>query len=92
MNRHCTPLPECREREKRLEQATQIYTKEIERRLTLLNGEETRLRNIQLTYLPREIYEANNKLLSDRVDFLTKIIFIGLGGIGMLEIILRLVK
>lgn len=39
--------------------ALDLGAKETERRLDLLNGEAERLRLIQATYLPREVYDAN---------------------------------
>jgi hypothetical protein len=42
------------------EKALKVQAAEYERRLNLLNGEAARLREIQATYLPREVFE--NKL------------------------------
>ena len=41
--------------------ALNLNSSEIARRLEFLNGEAERLRQIQATYLPRELFEANNK-------------------------------
>lgn len=53
--------------------ALRLGAKETERRLDLLNGEAERLRLIQATYLPREVYDANyreqNKEISELRDF-----------------------
>jgi len=42
--------------------------KEYERRLELLNGEASRLRDIQTNYLPREVYESKHSELIKTVD------------------------
>lgn len=50
-----------------------IDTKEMARRLDFLNGEAERLRQMQATYLPREVYDENRreimKCLSDLEGF-----------------------
>ncbi len=48
--------------------ALKIQAKEYERRLDALNGEAAWLREIQSTYLPREIYEANQKEQDGKID------------------------
>lgn len=40
-------------------EALQIQANEYERRLSALNGEASRLREMQSTYLPREVYEKS---------------------------------
>jgi len=39
------------------ERAMEVQTKELARRLDFLNGEADRLRQMQATYVPREVYE-----------------------------------
>jgi cell division septum initiation protein DivIVA len=39
------------------ERALKIQTRELERRLEALNGEADRLRSMQATYIPREVYD-----------------------------------
>ena len=41
-----------------LQEAIKLQAKEYERRLEFLNGEAERLREMQATYLPRELYET----------------------------------
>ncbi len=48
--------------------ALRIQAKEYERRLDALNGEAARLREIQSTYLPKEIYEAKQKEQDGKID------------------------
>lgn len=40
------------------EKALKLQSREYERRLEALNGEAERLRKMQSTYVPREVYEA----------------------------------
>ena len=55
------------------EKALELQAKELSRRLDLLNGEAGRLRDIQTTYLPREVadarYEQTNKTLLELTLF-----------------------
>ena len=71
------------------ETALVIQSTETERRLNLLNGEAERLKSIQSTYLPREVFEANYKELSIKIELLQRIVYIGIGGVLVLQIILR---
>ena len=52
------------------ERALLIATTEISRRLALLNGEAERLRNMQATYLPREVAEAAFQRINDKFDLI----------------------
>ncbi len=47
--------------------STKLASAEISRRLELLNGEASRLSSMQATYLPREVYEQNQKAMADNV-------------------------
>lgn len=69
--------------------ALKLQAKETERRLDNLNGEAERLRNIQATYLPREVYEANQKELNSKLESLSRIVYIGIGGVLVLQIVLK---
>lgn len=57
---------------KRLEkvraEALRLQAKEYKRRLSDLNGEAERLRNIQATYIPREVFENSLKTVSDKTE------------------------
>ncbi len=44
-------------------EALRLQAGEYERRLELLNGEASRLREMQALYIPREVYEASQKEL-----------------------------
>lgn len=50
--------------------ALSIRSKETERRLDALNGEEERLRNMQTTYLPRTEYVLQHDRLKDDIESL----------------------
>jgi hypothetical protein len=68
------------------EQALFLQTKETERRLDGLNGEAGRLQAIQATYLPREVYSANQLRVDIKFDDISKQINIAHGiskGIGI---------
>lgn len=47
--------------------ALELNSVEMQRRLEILNGEASRLRDMQATYLPREIYDQNLHALSEAV-------------------------
>jgi len=51
-----------------LETARDLQAQEYARRLDLLNHEADRLRSMQATYLPREVYESQHDELADKVD------------------------
>lgn len=51
------------ERQEFIKDALKLNATEMHRRLELLNGEAERLRLIQATYLPRELYETTISLM-----------------------------
>jgi hypothetical protein len=59
------------ERLKSSERALNLQAREYERRLDMLNNEAERLRNMQITYLPREVYEVNHKLILEKLNKLS---------------------
>lgn len=44
------------------------------------------------TFIPRAEYDAQHKALEDKVDVLTKLVYIGLGAVLALQIILQFLK
>lgn len=74
------------------DKALDLHSKEVERRLTLLNGEAGRLKEMQSTYLPREIHDANLKELGSKIEWLQKMVYIGIGGILVLQLVLKFIK
>ena len=61
----------CLTRHEADEKALKIKTAEVERRLHDLNGEAERLRKMQATYLPREVYESKMSQFEDSIKSLT---------------------
>ena len=52
------------------EKALQLQATEYGRRLDYLNGEADRLRAMQSTYVPREVWDAEHKRLLNSIDIL----------------------
>lgn len=61
------------------DKALQIQHKEYERRLRDLNGEAERLRQMQATYVSREVYEINHRELTSKLEALSNRSNIGEG-------------
>ena len=72
-------------------EALKIQAAEYERRLDILNGEAERLRQMQATYLPREVYDTQHESLEQRLEVVTKFMYVGIGLAIAIEIILRFV-
>src|SRR6185503_1204963 len=49
-----------------------LQAKEYKRRLSDLNGEAGRLRSIQATYIPREVFENSLKTVSEKTEAAAK--------------------
>lgn len=75
-----------------MERALKLQSSEYERRLTDLNHKAEQLKDMQMTYLPRETYEVQHKQLTDRFDDLARLVYIGLGIAIVVEIVLRFIK
>lgn len=52
------------------DRALDLQAREYERRLGILNGEAERLRNMQASYVPREVYESESKEINNKVQLL----------------------
>lgn len=50
------------------EKALILRTQEISRKLDALNGEAERLRLMQMTYLPREVWETNLSSMTSKIE------------------------
>jgi len=50
------------------DKALVLEATELARRLDILNGEAQRLRDIQATYLPREVYDVSQKEVSKKIS------------------------
>jgi hypothetical protein len=60
-----------------------------EKRFESLNEFRSVLKDQQATFLVRNEYEANHKQLESRVEGVQKIVYIGLGGVLVLQILLK---
>lgn len=58
------------ERQAAADNAMELSNAEVQRRLELLNGEAARLREIQATYLPREVYEQGQDQIRKSIRIL----------------------
>lgn len=56
-----------------MEKALLLQAKEYERRLSDLNGEAGRLRDMQATYVPREVFDTVVKDMEKRIEILTAV-------------------
>jgi DNA-directed RNA polymerase len=72
-----------------LEEATNLQAKEYARRLDFLNGEAERLREMQATYVTREMWETNHKAIEVKIDTTTKFMYMALGALLIIEVALR---
>ena len=54
--------------QKAVANALTLQAREYERRLDFLNGEAGRLREMQATYLPREVYDSKHELLEASLE------------------------
>lgn len=52
------------------DKALALQAKEYERRLEALNGEAERLRTMQASYLPREVYDSERKEVNSKLQTL----------------------
>jgi hypothetical protein len=58
------------EKFKSVDKALKLQAKEYERRLNDLNGEAGRLRSMQQTYMPREVFETVMRDMENRIEVL----------------------
>ena len=79
------------ERFEKTNTALELQAKEYERRLNSLNGEAERLRYMQSTYMPREVYESKHNELTTKIEGVQKITFIGIGLVLAVEFFLQFV-
>jgi len=59
-------------RDKIISQSLKLQAKEYKRRLEDLNGEASRLRQMQSSYIPREVYENSLKSVLDKTEAAAK--------------------
>ena len=77
------------EKFKNADKALELQAKETERRLELLNGEAERLRTMQATYLPREVFEVCCKEMATKTESLQKLVYIGIGIVLVLQVVVK---
>lgn len=68
------------------EKALQIQVKELERRLESLNNEAARIKAMEVKYVQSDLYDAKYMIMEGKLDALSKLVYIGVGIIGILEI------
>ena len=74
------------------EKALTLQATEYHRRLNDLNGEAKRLREMQASYVSREIYDVQHSELLKKVETNQKLIFIGMGIMLAIEFLLKFLK
>lgn len=67
-----------------------LQATEYERRLSELNHEAERLRKMQETYVDKTLYATQYKYLSEKIEAVARIVYIGLGVILALQVYFRL--
>lgn len=73
-----------REHERSTQQALEVAAKEYERRLDALNHEYSRIREIQVSCVSREVYDMRHDELERRLASIEKLVYVGVGGVVLL--------
>jgi thiosulfate reductase cytochrome b subunit len=69
--------------------ALELQAKDYERRLSTLNAEVERLRELQTRFIPRDVYDTNHRDLINKYDALEKMVYIGVGAVAVIELALK---
>lgn len=72
-------------------QALELQAREYQRRLDALNVEAERLRNVQSSYLPREVFDVSHALTEIKIDSLARLVWMCIGGLVVIEVLLRFI-
>jgi Rad3-related DNA helicase len=72
------------------ERALEIATKEMERRLEGMNEFREQLEKQTRTFLTKEEYELKHQLMQQKLNIISKIVYIGIGVVIVLELVLKL--
>lgn len=72
------------------EKALQIQVKELERRLENLNNEAARIKAMEVKYIQSDLFEAKYAAQAAKIENLSKLVYIGVGVVGILEVIIWL--
>jgi hypothetical protein len=87
-----TKIARLEEQLKGAREALSLQAREYERRLQDLNGEAGRLQEMQQTYLEKNVYEIGHRYLTERLDSVTKLVYIGLGAVLAIELLLKFIQ
>lgn len=68
------------------DKALHIQVKELERRLESLNNEAARIKAMEVKYVQVDLFDAKLTATNGKIESLTKLLYIGIGIVGVLEI------
>jgi hypothetical protein len=77
------------EKLKASEIAKELAAENIKLRIDSLNEWRSQNKDERIAFLPRETYEVNHRLLEAKIDNAQRLVYIGLGGVLVLELVLR---
>ena len=72
-----------------IEKSTNLAKEDMERRLEGMNEFRTQLKDQTATFINRGEYDTKHQLLLDSLNNLSKIIYMGLGGVLVLEFLFK---
>jgi hypothetical protein len=75
-----------------LEQSIIIAKESMDKRLEGMNEFRNSLKDQNSTFIPRQEFEAKHEILVNKIDSMQKMIYIAIGGLLVIEIILRYLK
>ena len=67
-----------------------LAKQEVERRLDLLNHQAEQLKDMQATYVPREVYDRRHMEIEARLANLEKLIWKAIGGVTVLGTVIQI--
>lgn len=72
------------------DKALTIQVKELERRLESLNNEAGRIKAMETKYVQSDLYDAKYMAMVAKIEGLSKLLYIGIGIAGVLQIALAM--
>lgn len=72
------------------EKALELQAKEVERRLELLNNETGRVRAMEVKYVQIELYDANSKRVTEKIEAIEKLVYMGAGILFIINVLIGL--
>lgn len=72
-----------------IQMALELREKINEERFKGLTDGSSQIKEIQSKYLPKEEYLEGHKDLSVKIETLQKIMYVGIGGVGIINLLLR---